>query len=76
MTDTNISFPVFDNEGFSAAIHAKAFSERLGQNELARQLGLAPSTICRIVTHRKDPSMVSLAVLLDYLGKRFEDFVI
>lgn len=66
----------FNNEGFSADIAAKAFHQRIGQNELGREIGLSASTICRIVTHRKDPSMDSLAALLNWLGKKFEDYVI
>ncbi len=66
----------FDNERFANDISCKAFHDRVGQNVLARKLGLSPSTLFRIVSQRKDPSVDSLAALLNWLGRKFEDYVL
>jgi hypothetical protein len=66
---------IFDNEAFAAAINQKMFANRCGQNKLAKKLDISVSTMCRIVTHRKDASPNNIATILSWLEIPFEFFV-
>ncbi len=75
MSNSLIVEKSFDNEKFAQAVNAKLFRERNGQNEGARAIGVSNSTLCRVVSHRKNPDVASLVKILDWLGMPFEEFV-
>lgn len=65
----------FDNEQFSRCLNEKLFANHMKQIDLAQKLEIHPSTICRIVSGRKDAGLSHLATLLEWLGHKFEDYV-
>lgn len=65
----------FDNEFFAKRLHDAAWEKRLHFRGVADQAGVSPSTVCRIVTHRKSPDADSLARLLNWLQADFKDFI-
>ncbi len=45
----------------------------LSQDQLARELGLSPSTIAMYETYRRTPSLKNARVIADYFGASIEE---
>lgn len=65
----------FDNEKFAKHLYDATWQNHLKYRDVAKEAGVSPSTVCRIVAHHKSPDVDSLAKLLDWLNMEFEDYI-
>lgn len=67
---------MFDQPAFAAAIAAVIEARGLSDRDVARQVGVAPSTITRSIRQGKNPDVDSLAALADWAGLPVDAFII
>jgi transcriptional regulator with XRE-family HTH domain len=65
----------FDQPAFAAGIAAVIEARGLSDRDVARQVGVAPSTITRSVRQGKNPDVDSLAALADWAGLPIDAFI-
>lgn len=66
----------FDQIAFSRAIAAMIEARRLSDRQAADQIGVAPSTITRVIRQGKNPDLDSLAAFLDWVKLSADAFIV
>lgn len=65
----------FNKKQLALDISSKMIDRGIGLREAAKEIGISYSTVCR-VKQGKEPDVNSLMHLLDWLGNKFEDYIL
>lgn len=71
-----VAVAFFDQPAFAAAIAAMIDARGLSDRQAADQIGIAPSTITRVIRQRKNPDLDSLAALADWARLPVDAFIV
>lgn len=76
MSEHMVAAAFFDQPAFAAAIAAMIRARGRSDRHAADQIGIAPSTITRVIRQGKRPDLDSLAAFADWAGVAVDAFVV